>query len=328
MKHILITGGAGFIGSHLIDLLLAENNWQVTCVDNFDSFYDAAIKKNNISKHFNNPKFLLIQEDIRNFSALREKMTGTYDVIAHLAAKAGVRGSLADPLTYEQVNVQGTINLLELARQWQVKQFVFASSSSVYGVNEKVPWSEDNYALKPISPYAATKVAAEFMGHIYSYLYGMRFIALRFFTVYGPRQRPDLAIHTFARLMLEGKPIPLFGNGSAQRDYTYVADVVQAVRAALDYDKTLYEIINIGNNVTIPLYHLVELIEQRLKIRAKIEHLLEQPGDVPNTHACIEKARRLLKYNPHTTIDKGVDCFCQWLVGKDDKDGTALFEKQ
>lgn len=245
-----MTGGAGFIGSHLVDRLLAEG-WRVTVVDNFDPFYDPAIKRKNIESHLAHPNYRLVEVDIRDLEGLRARLSGDYDVIVHLAAKAGVRSSIQDPVGYQEVNVGGTQNLLELAREWGVKQVVFASSSSVYGVNPNVPWREDDHVLLPISPYASTKVTGELLGHVYSHLYGIRFIALRFFTVYGPRQRPDLSIHKFARRMLRREPIPIYGDGSARRDYTYVDDVIEGVRRAMDYTATPYEVINLGNNETV-----------------------------------------------------------------------------
>lgn len=313
MRHALVTGGAGFIGSHLIDRLLAEG-WRVTNVDNFDGFYDRVIKEKNIEAHFDYEGYRLVEADIRDYERLKERLSGDYDVIVHLAAKAGVRPSIKDPLTYQEVNVRGTQNLLELAREWGVKQFVFASSSSVYGVNPNVPWREDDCVLMPISPYAATKVAGELLGHVYSHLYGIRFIALRFFTVYGPRQRPDLAVHKFARLMLRGEPVPVYGDGSSRRDYTYIDDVIEGVLAAMDYTKTQYEVINLGNSRTVSLIELIRALEETLCVKAKLEYLPPQPGDVPQTWADITKAEKILKFCPKTTIHDGIRKFHIWLV--------------
>ncbi|NTW49663.1 MAG: NAD-dependent epimerase/dehydratase family protein [Chlorobiales bacterium] len=312
MKRALITGGAGFIGSHLVDRLLAEN-WHVTCIDNFDPFYDRAIKQGNVAQHKDNPNFVLCEIDLRDMAALKTTLDGKYDVIVHLAAKAGVRPSIDDPVAYQQVNVQGTQHLLELAKSWKVKQFVFASSSSVYGVNPNVPWREDDAVLMPISPYAATKVAGELLGHVYCHLYGIRFIGLRFFTVYGPRQRPDLAIHKFTKMLLAGKPIPVYGDGSTRRDYTYVDDIVNGIRSAMDYDKSMYEIINIGNNSPIKLSDLIQGLEETLGIKAVIQRLPEQPGDVPQTCASTEKAEKLLGYKVETTLAKGLKNFYDWM---------------
>ncbi|AFV10517.1 UDP-glucuronate 5'-epimerase [Thermacetogenium phaeum DSM 12270] len=313
MKSALVTGGAGFIGSHLVDRLLAEG-WQVTVVDNFDPFYDPEIKRKNIAPHFDYGSYKLVEVDIRDLGALREQLTGEYDVIVHLAAKAGVRPSIRDPIGYQDVNVRGTQNLLELAKEWGVKQFVFASSSSVYGVNPHVPWREDDCVLMPISPYAATKVAGELLGHVYSHLYGIRFIALRFFTVYGPRQRPDLAIHKFARLMLKREPIPVYGDGTSRRDYTYIDDIIQGVRAAMDYTKTQYEVINLGNNRTVSLMELIRALEEVLGVEAKLEYLPPQPGDVPLTLADMDKAGKLLCYTPVTNLFKGLFEFKKWIT--------------
>lgn len=311
-KHALVTGGAGFIGSHLVDRLLAEG-WRVTVVDNFDPFYDPAIKDRNIKGHLEHGAYTLHRLDIRDLDGMRSALDGDYDVIVHLAAKAGVRPSIEDPMTYNEVNVTGTQNMLEFARERDIKQFVFASSSSVYGVNPNVPWREDDHVLLPISPYASTKVSGELLGHVYSHLYDIRFIALRFFTVYGPRQRPDLAIHKFARLMLAGERIPLFGDGTTRRDYTYIDDIVQGVRAAMDYDATPYEVVNLGNNRTIGLSELVKAMEEALGIKVDIEHLSDQPGDVPQTWADIRKAESLFGYRLDTDFGVGLKLFMEWV---------------
>jgi UDP-glucuronate 4-epimerase len=245
-------------------------------------------------------------------SALRSDLRDDYDAIVHLAARAGVRPSIDDPLGYADVNVRGTHNLLELARERHIPQFVFASSSSVYGINPHVPWREDDLVLRPISPYASTKVSGELLGHVYSHLFQIRVVALRLFTVYGPRQRPDLAIHKFAWLMLQGRPIPVFGDGSTSRDYTFVADIVSGIRAAINYDKTDYEVINLGNSDTLSLDEMIAGLENALEISATIERLPEQPGDVPQTWAQIDKARTLLGYEPSTRYAEGVKQFAEW----------------
>lgn len=312
MKHALVTGGAGFIGSHLVDSLL-DDGWRVTALDNFDPFYDVAVKDANVAGHLRRPGYSLIRADLRDRDGMARALDGTYDVVVHLAAKAGVRPSIADPLSYQDVNVAGTQNLLELSRQRGIGQFVFASSSSVYGINPDVPWREETQTLQPISPYASTKVSGELLGHVYSHLYGMRFIGLRFFTVYGPRQRPDLAIHKFARMMLAGSPIPVFGDGESRRDYTYVADIVSGVRAALAYDRSRFEVINLGNDRTISLRQMIGELERALGVSARIERLPEQPGDVPQTWASVEKAQRLLGYRPSTPFSEGIFRFVEWL---------------
>jgi UDP-glucuronate 4-epimerase len=314
MAHVLLTGGAGFIGSHLLDSLLAGGA-TVTVVDNFDPFYERAAKERNLAPHHANSRFRLVECDLRDRERLRSEAHGTYDVLVHLAAKAGVRPSIDDPVAYQDVNVGGTQNLLELARERRISQFVFASSSSVYGVNPRVPWSEEDHVLQPISPYASTKVSGELLGHVYTHLYGIRFLALRFFTVYGPRQRPDLAIHKFARLILDGKPIPVFGDGSTRRDYTYIDDIVAGVRAAIDYRATMYEVINLGNNQTVSLREMIDGLEQALGARATRRQLPEQPGDVPQTWASVDKARALLGYEPRTRYEDGVRQFVSWLRG-------------
>jgi UDP-glucuronate 4-epimerase len=312
MKSILITGGAGFIGSHLAERLL-QAGWQVTCIDNFDTFYNPERKHKNIASALNSPHYRLLEADIRDLETLKTEAPAPYDAIVHIAARAGVRPSILDPLLYQQVNVQGTQNMLELAKEWGVKQFVFASSSSVYGINPKVPWSEDDHVLMPISPYAATKVAGELLGHVYSHLYGIRFLALRFFTVYGPRQRPDLAIHKFTHLMLQGKPIPLYGKGDTQRDYTYVDDLVDGIRSAIDYSGSPYEVINLGSDSPVSLMTLVEMLQDTLKVKADIEFLPEQPGDVPRTWADVSKAFRLFNYRPKTDLGAGLQHFAEWI---------------
>jgi UDP-glucuronate 4-epimerase len=296
----------------LVDRLLAEG-WRITAVDNFDPFYAATVKRRNIASHLTRQGYRLVEVDIRDFDALGRDLGGDYDVIVHLAAKAGVRPSIQDPIAYQEVNVRGTQNLLELARRWEVRQFVFASSSSVYGVNPDVPWREDSQVLLPISPYAATKVSGEMLGHVYSHLYGIRFLALRFFTVYGPRQRPDLAIHKFARAMLRGETAPFYGDGGTSRDYTFIDDIVEGVRAAMDYGGSTYEVINLGNNRTISLTEMVRALEQALGVQARLDRRPEQPGDVPRTWADIERARRLLGYAPKITFDRGLETFVAWL---------------
>ena len=311
MKGALVTGGAGFIGSHLVDRLLSEG-WNVTVIDNFDPFYDPRIKRHNIADHLQCANYRLVETDIRDLESMRKVLSGDHDVIVHLAAKAGVRPSIKDPFSYQTVNVCGTQNLLELAKEWGVKQFVFASSSSVYGVNPNVPWQEDDDVLRPISPYASTKVSGELLGHVYSHLYGIRFLALRLFTVYGPRQRPDLAIHKFARFILEGRPIPIYGDGSSRRDYTYVDDAVDGICRAMDYDRSMFEVINIGNNETVSLLEMVKTLEEVLGIDAILDFQPTQPGDVPQTWADIEKAKRLFGYVPCTDFQKGIRTFAAW----------------
>src|SRR5262249_27062182 len=305
MRRILITGGAGFIGSHLVDRLLSEGDWKVTVIDDFNDFYDPSIKRANIRGHLASSNYRLLEADIRDFNALQEAFSDqTFDCIVHLAARAGVRPSLKQPRLYVETNVNGTINLLELARDRDIKQFVFGSSSSVYGTNEKVPFSEDDPIFNPISPYAATKAAGEFICHTYSHLYDMRIVCLRFFTVYGARQRPDLGIHKFARLINAGRPIPVFGDGSTRRDYTYIDDIIAGVRAAIDYDANKYEILNLVKSRTVELRELISLLEQPLDLRAKIARQPPQPGDVPQTFADFSKARRLLGYDPQTQIEE------------------------
>jgi UDP-glucuronate 4-epimerase len=325
MKNILITGGAGFIGSHLVDYLMSEAAGdafnlreapRVTVVDDFNDFYDPAVKRANIGHHLERDHFELIVADITDAAAMNDLFARRrFDVIVHLAARAGVRPSLIDPLAYEATNVRGTYALLEAARQNGVRQFVFGSSSSVYGTNAQVPFSEDDPTSRPISPYAATKIAGEAACHVYSHLYAMRSVCLRFFTVYGARQRPDLAIHKFARLIDAGRAIPLFGDGRTERDYTYIDDIIAGLVAAMRYEASDFEIINLGESQTVELRRLVELLEQALGKRAIVAYQPPQPGDVPLTYANIEKARRLLGYHPQTRIEAGIEKFVAWFKG-------------
>ena len=313
MKNLLITGGAGFIGSHLVDRLLATDVERITVIDDFNDFYDPSIKRDNIRQHSKDPRYTLNEVDIRDRSTLEQTFkTNNFDCVVHLAARAGVRPSLSEPQLYTETNINGTLNLLELARRNNIKQFVFGSSSSVYGINAKVPFSEDDPIRQPISPYAATKGACELLCHTYSHLYGLRCVCLRFFTVYGPRQRPDLAIHKFAKLITQHKPIPVFGDGSTRRDYTYVDDIIDGVMAAIDYDQTNYEVINLGESRTVELNELISLLEKELDTHAIIDRQPPQPGDVPQTYADISKARALLGYQPKTQIEEGLRRFVEW----------------
>jgi UDP-glucuronate 4-epimerase len=307
MKHILVTGGAGFIGSNLIGKLL--ETYKVTAIDNFDDFYPREQKESNLKPFLKFENFSFIEGDIRKTEDLEKARN--VDVIIHLAAKAGVRPSIKNPILYQDVNVSGTQTLLEFAKAQNIKQFVFASSSSVYGINENVPWTEEEKLL-PISPYASTKLSGEMLGHVYSKLYGIRFIALRFFTVYGPAQRPDLAIHKFFKSILKDEPIPVYGDGTTNRDYTYVGDTIKGVIAAIDYDKSNFEIINLGNHKTISLNQLIEAVETVCGKKAIIDRLPEQPGDVPRTFADISKAQALLNYHPSTELSEGLKDFHNW----------------
>jgi len=313
MKNLLITGGAGFIGSHLVDRLLATNVERITVVDDFNDFYNPSIKRDNIREHLKDLRYSIHEADIRDRAALAHVFNkSNFDCVVHLAARAGVRPSLSEPQLYTDTNINGTVNLLELARQHDIKQFVFGSSSSVYGINTKVPFSEDDPIRQPISPYAATKGAGELLCHTYSHLYGLRCICLRFFTVYGPRQRPDLAIHKFAKLISQHQPIPVFGDGSTRRDYTYIDDIIDGVTAAIDYDKSNYEVINLGESRTVELRELISLLEKELDTHAIIERQPPQPGDVPQTFADVSKARALLNYQPKTQIEEGLRRFVEW----------------
>lgn len=318
MKHYVVTGGAGFIGSHLIRQLLAKEPVRITCIDDFDPFYSPDIKQLNIQDLKTNPGFRLISTDLSKVSGheLANLINEPVDTIVHLAAKAGVRPSIENPLAYQQANVIGLQNMLDFARERKVKQFVFASSSSVYGVNDHFPWKEEEQ-LMPISPYAMTKLAGEQLGHVYHKLFGIRFLALRFFTVYGPAQRPDLAIHKFTKAILAGKPITMYGDGSTSRDYTFVDDIVAGIIGAIHYDQTGYEIVNIGNNYSISLKELISALEEVLGKKAIIEQLPEQPGDVPKTFADISKAKKLFGYEPKTPLKVGLEAFRDWFLGNE-----------
>jgi UDP-glucuronate 4-epimerase len=309
MKRLLLTGGAGFIGSNLTKKLLAKGHYHIISIDNFDDFYSRSQKELNIAPFADNPNFKFMEGDIRYVSDLDK--IGDVDVIAHIAAKAGVRPSIKNPILYQEVNVGGTQNLLEFAKERSIKQFVFASSSSVYGVNEQVPWSE-SHKLLPISPYASSKLSGEMLGHVYSHLHGIRFLALRFFTVYGPGQRPDLAIHKFFKSILNDQPIPVYGDGSTSRDYTFVGDIVEGIEAAIAYDKSDFEIINLGNHKTVTLSELIKAIEKTIGKEAVIDRQPEQPGDVPQTFADISKAQKLLHYTPTTELMAGLAAFHAW----------------
>jgi UDP-glucuronate 4-epimerase len=323
-RSVLVTGGAGFIGSHLVELLLGEGVWRVHVVDDFNDFYDPALKRQNVARHAGREDFRLHEADIRDRAALERIFDGEeFDCVVHLAARAGVRPSLSEPVLYAETNINGTLNLLELARAHAVEQFVFGSSSSVYGENEKVPFSEEDPVARPISPYAATKAAGELLCHTYSHLFGLRCVALRFFTVYGARQRPDLAIRKFAALIDQGRPIPVFGDGTTRRDYTYVDDIIAGVRAAMDYRASAYEIFNLGESRTVELRELIALLEKELGREAVIERKPLQPGDVPQTFADVSKARRLLGYDPRTPIEEGIRRFVQWYKTQGEARGGA-----
>lgn len=313
MTNVLVTGGAGFIGSHLVDRLLREGDARVTVVDNFNDFYDPAIKRANIAAHIERDDFELVEADIADAGAMNELFRRRdFDCVVHLAARAGVRPSLEDPLAYEVTNVRGTFSLLEAARRRGAPKFIFGSSSSVYGISSRVPFSDDDPVSNPISPYAATKLAGEAACHVYSHLYDLRVVCLRLFTVYGARQRPDLAIHKFAKLIAQGKPIPIFGDGTTQRDYTYIDDIIAGVVAAMRYDKSQFEIINLGESKTVELRRLVELLARALGRPAIMDYQPPQLGDVALTHADICKARRLLGYDPQTKIGEGIQKFVEW----------------
>src|SRR5881396_1836267 len=309
---ILVTGGAGFIGSHLVEKLLAAGH-EVVILDDFNDFYDPQIKHTNIAGFAKN--VTVCHVDLRDGAAVRNLFhRENVDAIAHLAARAGVRPSIQHPQLYYDTNVSGTLHLLEAARVTGVERFIFASSSSVYGASKTAPFSEEQHLIQTLSPYGATKVAGEFLCSTYSHLYNLRVLALRYFTVYGPRQRPDLAIHQFTRRIYAGQPIDQFGDGSTRRDYTYIDDVIQGTMVALQYEGSLFDIFNFGESDTIQLKDLIAAIEKALGKKAKINQLPEQPGDMPRTYADISKARKLLGYNPTTKLSEGLPKFVEWFL--------------
>lgn len=318
--RVLLTGAAGFIGSHLADRLLAAGA-HVTGIDNFDPFYDPAEKRANLRSAEGHPSFDLIEADCADLPQLRSCLGDrAFDVVVHLAAKAGVRPSIAEPTAYARANLVATQALLELSREREVGRFVFGSSSSVYGNNEKVPFAEEDPVERPISPYAATKRAGELLCHAHHHLYGTAILALRFFTVYGPRQRPDLAIRKFGTLMLRGEPIPVFGDGRTERDYTWVDDITSGVIGAIERTRSHpgeFEIINLGGSQTTPLHRLIDLLADALDIQPEILRLPMQPGDVQRTFADVRKAERLLRYRPSTPVTEGIPRFVDWLRARE-----------
>ncbi|MFB0508466.1 MAG: GDP-mannose 4,6-dehydratase [Thermodesulfobacteriota bacterium] len=308
---ILVTGGAGFIGSHLCGRLLREGH-RVVCLDNFDDFYNPEIKRRNIQEVIGEEQFELIEGDIRDTQLIARIFRGqAFDVVVHLAARAGVRPSIDYPKLYEEVNVQGTINLLESCREFGIKSFVFASSSSVYGGNSKVPFSEEDRVETPISPYGTTKRAGELFCYSYHHLFKINITCLRYFTVYGPRQRPEMAIHRFTRLIDGSEMVPMYGDGQSMRDYTYIDDIIDGTLEAISRNKG-YEIYNLGESCTIRLIDLIRMLEETLGKKAIIEGWPEQRGDMPITYANIEKARKKLGYTPRVSMEEGIGRFVEW----------------
>ena len=308
--HVLVTGGAGFIGSHLTRRLLARGD-RVTVLDDFNDFYDPARKRANVAPFLDRGDYRLVEGDIRDADLVDDLFRSGFDAVVHLAARAGVRPSLREPILYEDVNCSGTLRLLEAARHHGPETFVFGSSSSVYGINEKVPFSEEDEIDKPISPYATTKRTGELLCFNYHHLYGLKTSCLRFFTVYGPAQRPEMAIHKFTDLLARGETIPLYGDGSSRRDYTFIDDIVDGVVAALDLAPG-FEIVNLGGAETTRLRDLVDHLAEFLDVAPRIEYLPDQPGDVPITYADVSKAERLLGYSPKVPIREGLRRFVDW----------------
>ncbi|HOJ69312.1 MAG TPA: GDP-mannose 4,6-dehydratase [Candidatus Hydrogenedentes bacterium] len=313
MARVLVTGCAGFIGSHLVEALLNRGD-EVAGIDCFNDYYDPAIKRRNLSRALGHARFTLWDRDICDEPAVRSVFDAFRpDVVVHLAARAGVRPSIRDPNLYHRVNVIGSQHILDACRDFGGPYLVFASSSSVYGGSDRVPFREDDPVARPVSPYAATKRMNELQAHVYSHLYGLQITMLRFFTVYGPRQRPDMAIHKFARAILEGRALPMFGDGSSRRDYTYIDDIISGVLAAIDHPRE-YDIFNLGESRTVSLTELIALLEEVLGRRALIDRHPPQPGDVPITYADISRARELLGWEPRTPVEEGLRHFAAWLV--------------
>lgn len=319
MKKVLVTGGSGFIGSHLCERLLKEGYFVIN-LDNFNNYYDPKIKWRNIEEALTSQNYALYVGDIRDNKILDQisEEQGKIDMVCHLAAMAGVRNSLKDPVEYVSVDIGGTVNMLEFARRNEVEKFVFASSSSVYGKNSKVPFSEDDPLEGQVSPYATAKRAGELYCQTYSEIYNIPVVALRFFTVYGPRQRPEMAIHLFTKLIMEGKPIPVFGDGSTARDYTYIDDIVDGVYRAMLYDTTRFEIFNLGNSETVKLSELIEIIEKVTGRKSIINRKPMQLGDVEITHASTRKANSLLSYCASEDLKNGIMAFVGWLANETD----------
>ena len=315
MKTYFITGGAGFIGSTLSEKLIKEGN-KVIAIDNFCDFYDTKIKENNVKELLQNPNFKLYRKDIRDKEAIKQIFDeNQIDIVMHLAAMAGVRPSIENPILYQEVNCMGTQNILEEMKAHNIKNLVMASSSSVYGNCKEVPFRENMIVDFAISPYAATKKANEVMTHVYHKLFDMNVIMLRFFTVYGPKQRPDLAINKFTRLMLEDKEIPMFGDGSTSRDYTYVDDIVDGIIKSCEYtmnNENVYEILNLGNSSPVSLKEMINTIGKAVGVEPKIKQLPMQPGDVERTYADVSKAKALIGYEPKTTFEQGIQKFVNW----------------
>jgi len=314
--HILVTGGAGFIGSHLCESLLGDGH-RVVALDNFDPFYDPGVKRDNLTRLSQWPAFRFIEGDIRNPAIFQDIFSkNTVDAVVHLAAKAGVRPSILQPAEYLDVNVTGTLQLLEAMRTAGVPRLLFASSSSVYGNQEKTPFSETDDVSNPISPYAATKRTGELLAYTYHHLYSIQTACLRLFTVYGPRQRPDLAIHKFAHLALDNKPIPLYGDGSTRRDYTFVADTVRGIRQVLELPDLGYEIFNLGGGTPVTLLEMVYALEKALGHTLDIQYLDKQPGDVDQTFADVTKAQARFGYQPQVGLEEGVQRFVEWFEAR------------
>lgn len=315
MLKIVVTGCAGFIGSHLSETLLKEGH-QVVGIDNFDPYYSTSIKRDNLKNCFNHSNFLFFEKDLRDETAINKIFSKSADIVVHLAGKAGVRPSIEEPQSYIDHNITATRVVLDAMKKNNIRKLAFASSSSVYGNNPETPWHENINVDNPISPYAFSKKSCELLNHTWHHLYGFDIINMRFFTVYGPRQRPDLAIHKFTRMMLENIPLTLFGDGSTARDYTYISDTVSGIKGVVSYlmrHESVFEVLNLGNNQPVSLSKLVRKISEATSIAPKIERLSMQPGDVDITFASIEKARQMINYQPQVKLEEGLKNFVEWI---------------
>ena len=319
-KTALVTGGAGFIGSHVADRLLSAG-WRVDVVDNFDSSYAAHLKQRNVAGNIGRPEYRLFEIDIRDTAELARSLDARYETVVHLAGKAGPRQSIAEPDLFEDVNVRGTRSILDFCAERAIPQVIFASSSSVYGLNKSVPWKEDATPA-PISPYAETKLRAETLGRHFAETSGASFTAMRFFTVFGPRQRPGLAMRLFAQQMLLGEPIPVFGDGTAERDFTFIGDIVGGIVAAVDRRPAGFQIFNLGSNRPVTVMEMVRALERALGIEAQIDWCMSDSADLPLSWADIDKARKNLGYSPSTSFDEGVRQFADWISS--DRDDNVL----
>lgn len=317
MKKILITGGAGFIGSHLVDRLLAEKQWEVTVLDDFNGFYAPVVKYHNIARHINNPAFSLFGGTVLSEQVLKGIFSeNRFDCVVHLAAQTGESQSMDDPIVYERINVRGTLNLLETARTYNVRQFVFSSSAAVYGSGAKVPFNEEMPVNRPVSTYGATKTTGELLCHAYSHVYKMCCVCLRLFNVYGPRQRPDLDLYRYARSIEASTPLAVYGESANRHDYIHISDVLDSLRSAISYDLSGFEVFNIGAGSAVKTFEIIKLLEREMDRKAIIENLPQRTGEMTETLADTGKAKKFLRFSPKVSIESGIRHFAQWFMRK------------